>query len=134
LSVPTRSKFTADRRQIILEHLSAGCSRRQAAAAAGVDHQTLSRWIERGRTGSPTGRWNEFYRAVRVAEAGHPTLVALTDRFNSMDAASAWEFLAELREPGFTQLPDPPEPITVEVSFAPFTPPVKEGEPDGYIR
>jgi hypothetical protein len=53
--------------------------------------------------------------------------VALTNRFNSMDAASAWAFLAEHHEPGFTPRPDPPEPITVEVSFAPFTPPVQEG-------
>jgi hypothetical protein len=85
----------------------------------------LSRWLKRGRTGSPGGRWREFFEQVRVAEVGDPTLVALTDQFNAMDAASAWKFLLET-EPGFG-LPDPPEPLKVEVTFAPFTPPNREG-------
>jgi hypothetical protein len=66
--MPTRSKFTADRRHLILELLRAGASRREAARMAGLDHSTLIKWIRRGRKAAPGGRWREFYLDVISAE------------------------------------------------------------------
>jgi DNA invertase Pin-like site-specific DNA recombinase len=77
--VAAQSKFTAERRQIIVEHLAAGFSRRGAARAAQIDHETLSRWLKRGAKGAPDGRWRTFFDAVTLAETpSEPTiLVAL---------------------------------------------------------
>lgn len=70
--MPTPSKFTEARRRLILAALGVGASRRTAAKLAGVDHQTLGRWIERGRHSSPGGRWRNFCEAVLAAEAAQP--------------------------------------------------------------
>jgi transposase-like protein len=113
------SKFTAERRQIIVEHLAAGFSRRGAARAAGIDHETLSRWIKRGEKGAPGGRWAEFHRAVTLAEDKHdpPILVPLKPtRATRAEVEEAWAFL-EAFEPGFARRPDP-EPVPVVVAFS----------------
>ena len=70
--MPTPSKFTEARRRLILAALGCGASRRTASRLAGVDHQTLGRWIERGRDGSPGGRWRDFHDAVLAAESAQP--------------------------------------------------------------
>ena len=70
--MPMPSKFTESRRRVILAALGCGASRRTAAKLASIDHQTLGRWIERGRTSSPGGRWRQFFEDVLAAEAAEP--------------------------------------------------------------
>ena len=57
---------------MILAALACGASRRTASVLAGIDHQTLGRWIERGRTAHPEGRWRQFYDDVLSAETAEP--------------------------------------------------------------
>lgn len=99
--MPTPSKFNAQTRQRILEILAAGGSRRTAAATAGVDHATLSRWLARGRDAAPGSRWREFVQAVEQAEA-HPRVRALTAVYDALpdNPGLAWKFI-ERREPGY---------------------------------
>jgi glutathione S-transferase len=94
--VPTPSKFTAERRRQILEILSAGGSRRAAAARAGIDHATLSRWLVRGRRGAPGGRWHTFANDVIQAET-HPALRALREEYDKLwdSPLAAFRFLDE---------------------------------------
>jgi hypothetical protein len=102
--MPTPSKFTSRTRTRVLQVLAAGGSRREAARAAGISHGTLGRWLERGKTGHPQGRWAEFRRAVEAAES-EQRLVPLTD--DAWTAAEAWSFL--IRSGEFDQPePDPP--------------------------
>lgn len=131
-----RSKFTADRRKAILELLSVGASRRTAAAVAGVDHATLSRWLSRGQDAPEGSRWREFYVAVVQAEA-HPRIRALeTVHRELLDNASlAWRYL-ERREEGYAPQPFvPPVPqgpvviqLTLPEGHRPALPDVVEGE------
>ncbi len=67
--MPRVTKFSAERRQKILEALQIGLSRRTAAALAGIDHGTLTRWIEKGRTAEEGTMWAAFYLQVLEAEA-----------------------------------------------------------------
>jgi hypothetical protein len=128
-NLPTVSKFTASRKSRILQILRAGGSRREAAKAAGIDPVTLSRWIETGRTSpAPNGRWAEFRKAVLEAEGAPPELQVLQDRFEVAMSTpeSAWRFIERL-ERQETRAPAPSGLIVVEVTFAPFAPPIKEG-------
>ena len=62
--------FTVRRRELILEVLRAGASRRAAARAAGVDHSTLIKWIRRGEHAShPESMYRRFQEDVLAAEA-----------------------------------------------------------------
>lgn len=70
--MPTPSKFTEAGRRLIVAALGCGASRRTASRLAGVDHQTLGRWLARGRASSPGGRWRDFHDAVLAAEASQP--------------------------------------------------------------
>lgn len=71
------AKFTVRRRELILELLRAGASRRAAAAAAGVDHSTLIKWIRRGERAHPESQYRRFVGEVLEAEA-NPKIRALT--------------------------------------------------------
>lgn len=133
--MPTRSKFTADRRHAILELLRAGASRRTAASVAGVDHSTLLRWIERGKSGAPGGRFREFFEAVEQAEAD-PRLRALETVYKELpdNPGLAWKFL-ERREPGYApsmpQAPSPPVgPILIQLTLPESPPALLGGEAD----
>lgn len=78
------------------------------------------RWVSRGdRVAGSWSRYATFAEAVHLAEDAHdpPLLVALTNKFNSMDATEAWKFLQQ-NEPGFARRPDP-EPVKVTVTFGP---------------
>jgi transposase len=121
--VPTPSKFTSERRARILEVLSAGDSRRAAAAVAGIDHATLGRWLERGRRGAPGGRWHSFMRDVEEAET-HPALRVIREEYDKASDSpwAAFRYLerhdvwAEDDEP---DPPDGPVVITFELSERP---------------
>jgi hypothetical protein len=110
LSVGRPSKFTAARRELILELLAAGASRRAAAAAAGIGHQTLLRWVTRGEAASEGSRWHNFYLAVEEAEA-RPRLRALSIVYNAIpdDPSLAWKFIERTVE-GFGSIPEGPAP------------------------
>jgi hypothetical protein len=134
--MPTRSKFVAPVRAQILQLLAAGASRRTAAMAAGVDHRTLGRWIERGETAHPEGRWHQFYLDVLEAEAA-PRLRALKIVHDALpdDPGLAWKF-TERQVDGFgppgRQPPAPAiPPMTIDVVFVDARPPdLGESEDD----
>jgi hypothetical protein len=90
--MPAVSKFREPVRARILEVLRAGGSRRQAARVAGIDPRTLRRWIERGATADPLGRWHEFHRDVREAESCEPRPQLLEDESRApfVDLANPW--------------------------------------------
>jgi transposase-like protein len=96
------AKFTGGRREQILELLSAGASRREAARAAGIVPSTLTKWIRRGeRSRYPESGYRRFYLAVLEAEA-HPSIRALKDEQDRMlgDPDLAWRFI-ERRYPDY---------------------------------
>lgn len=123
--MPTPSKFTQARRTRILELLSAGASRRTAAAAVGIDHQTLSRWLARGKSASEGSRWARFLLNVEAAEA-HPRLRVLQAIHDAIpdNPLLAWKFV-ERREPGYAsstavdpgELSDPTGPLVIQLTF-----------------
>ena len=126
--MPNRSKFTTERRARIVERLSAGASRRTAAAAVGIDHVTLLRWLRRGETAHPEGRWAEFLRDVREAEA-RPKMRALASAYRGMadDPDLALRYL-ERSEPGFA-LPEP-EPSDGHTVIQLKLPPSPRSDPE----
>lgn len=107
MGAPT--KFTAERRAKIIEALQVGASQRTAAAIAGIDPATLTRWIQRGESAAPTSSWARFVEKVREAEA-HPKMRALGIIYNAMADRPdlAWKFI-ERREHGFA----PPTPQAI---------------------
>ena len=120
--MPGASKFTAARRATILEMLSTGASRRLAARIAGIDHATLTRWIQRGESAREGSRFAEFAVKVHQAEA-EPQIRALTILFNAMPDRPdlAWKYI-ERRVDGFQrsrQRPsfDATEPTDINVNL-----------------
>ncbi len=67
--MPTRSKFTEQRREAILANLRAGLPLASAAALAGVNRSTLMRWLARGRDAGPTSAFRQFVDACEQAVA-----------------------------------------------------------------
>jgi hypothetical protein len=90
--MPTPSKFTEARRRVVLGALGCGASRRTAAKLAGIDHQTLGRWLERGQRASPEGRWGRFYWAAVAAEAD-PKLRVFPNLDDEPNMSTTWRFL-----------------------------------------
>lgn len=64
-----RSKFTAARRNAIIEALGRGHPLRTAAAMAGVDRSTVYDWLERGEKAGPDSAYRRFYEDVERAQA-----------------------------------------------------------------
>jgi transposase-like protein len=128
--MPTRSKFTADTRDAILQILATGGSRRTAAQVARVSPSQLGRWVQRGATASEDSRWREFHDAVLKAEAS-PRIRALQIIYREMDdnPALAWKFI-ERREPGYSRAPDPTDPIqetgVIHLSLDPYALPKED--------
>ena len=123
--MPTRSKFTSERRGRILEVLAVGGSRRTAAAVAGIDHTTLSRWLERGRRGSPLGRWRAFLRDVEEAEK-NPQLRALTEEYDKAQDSpwAAFRFLDRHDAWAEDEPPLPADPVVIRLELTDKSPPV----------
>ena len=59
----TRTKFTTDRVETILDGLREGCSLREAADTVGVDGSTLHLWIQKSRD-DPSGTYGDFAKSV----------------------------------------------------------------------
>jgi transposase-like protein len=56
----------------VLQALKLGASIRTAARAAGVGHQTLLRWLERGATASDGSTWRTFHDECEEARSVLP--------------------------------------------------------------
>jgi len=112
--MPTPSKFTAARRKVILEAKQVGASGRTAAQVAGISHETLRSWLERGRK-ADEGAYAEFAEAYEVAEA-EPKLRALGVIWRAMPDKPdlAWKFI-ERREQGFAPPQPGPPPAPTQV-------------------
>jgi hypothetical protein len=119
--MPTPSKFTAERRDKIIQALQVGASRRTACHIAGVDESNLRRWLARGLEAAEGTRYRDFYEEVRKAEAS-PSMRALGIIYKEMpdNPMLAWKFI-ERKEPGY----EPPMPMapaampvtTIHLSF-----------------
>lgn len=121
MSTPT--KFTQETREKILQALSVGASQRTAAAIAGIDAATLTRWLQKGREADQETNFGKFYAAVQQAEA-QPRVRALGILYKELpdNPALAWKFI-ERREPGFAPpMPNAPaslQPqVVIQMAFA----------------
>jgi hypothetical protein len=131
--MPTPSKFTSERRGKILEILTAGGSRRAAAARAGIDHATLARWLARGRGGAPGGRWHTFMRDVEQAEA-HPALRVLREEYDKAQDSpwAAFRFLERHNVWAEDDEPDSPDgPVVIRFTLAEENVPALGSDLDG---
>jgi transposase-like protein len=101
------SKFTAERKEIILNALRIGAPLKDAAEWAGIDPSQLTRWIQRGEKAAEGTSWRNFHDEVRVAQA-EPKMKALgiVNREMENKADLAWKFV-ERRVKGYA----PPAPI-----------------------
>jgi transposase-like protein len=122
--VPTPSKFTSERRSKVLEILSAGGSRRAAAARAGVDHATLGRWLSRGRKGAPGGRWHTFMRDVEQAEI-RPALRVLREEYDKLSDSpmAAFRYLESTVWAAEEEPAMPAGPVVIRLSLTEERPP-----------
>jgi hypothetical protein len=139
--VPTPTKFKAEVRQKIIQALSVGASRRTAAAIAGVDHEQIRRWMDKGKNSAEGTAYHEFYIDVISAEAS-PRMRALGVIYKELpdNPGLAWKFV-ERREPGYEapiaaiQQPQA-TPVVVHLSFhdgSALTPSVVESFIEGEI-
>ena len=62
------TKFTPEVIDVILQAIGLGASRADAAWAAGVDYDTLNKWINEGKE-AKSGKFFEFIGKIREAEA-----------------------------------------------------------------
>ena len=63
------SMFTIRRRELILELIRSGTSRRRAAIASGIDPSTLVKWMRRGEQARhPESMYRRFQEDVLAAE------------------------------------------------------------------
>jgi len=101
--------FTVRRRELILELLRAGASRRAAARAAGVHHTTLVKWLRRGEHARhPESQYALFREEVIEAEA-NPAMRALRETYDriSDNPDLAWRYVE--RQPEYVSGGDDPD-------------------------
>jgi hypothetical protein len=82
--MPRPSKYTPETVKKIVDALSAGCTRKTAAAFAGVDESTFCRWLH---------RFADFASSVTLAEASCEVAMVATIRAaapSDWRAASWW--------------------------------------------
>lgn len=107
--MPAHSKFTKPVRDTLLAALRFGSSRSTACAMAGIDTETLRRWLRKGAEAAEggTSAYRRFHDEVLAAEA-HPKVRALGIVYSAMEDKPelAWKFV-ERREHGFA----PPMPV-----------------------
>ncbi|MES2211017.1 MAG: transposase [Chloroflexota bacterium] len=118
-----RSKFTAERRAVIIRALENGSSYRAAAGVAGIDESSLRDWLARGREAGESSSYREFAEQVRQAEAGVASLVAkvIVDAAKDDPKWAAWYL--ERRDSAFSPPATRREitggaPIVVELKLA----------------
>lgn len=89
-----RLRLTGEVQEAILKHLKAGAFKKQAAEAAGVSEDALTKWMQRGAAGEKP--FVAFFEAVRKAQAedavrSHSVITAA--QFRRIDGdwkAAAW--------------------------------------------
>jgi hypothetical protein len=115
--MPARSKFTPAAKKRILDAKRIGASNATAAAWAGIDTDTLRRWLLDGRAAGEGSAKRVFHDEFRQAEV-EPNLKALaviqTEVEENKNPTVAMKFL-ERKEPGFA----PPVPAGVAASQSP---------------
>ena len=120
--MPTPSKFTADRRQALLEAPTFRASERTCAREAGIDHETLRRWLKRGEESQDDGNFRDFFEAWEAATS-HPRVRALRSLYKAVpDDVRAAQWFLERSEEGFEppntrQAPPKIGPVVVALSF-----------------
>jgi hypothetical protein len=120
--MPTPSKFTADRRKLLIEGAELGLSRQSNSIHAGIEDATLRRWLERGRIapeGSAFKRFREEFLAAEVAPRKKALAIVSEAWPDKPDLA--WKFI-ERREPGYAPpMPNAPVhqgPVVIELKLA----------------
>jgi hypothetical protein len=115
--MPTKTKFTAAVKTRILDAKRIGASNATAAAWAGINEDTLRRWLLDGKTSAEGSAKRVFHDEFRQAEV-EPNLKALaviqTEVEENKNPTVAMKFL-ERKEPGFA----PPAPAGVAVPAGP---------------
>lgn len=120
--MPTPSKFTADRRQVIVEARRLGASLRTCARQAGITHTTLERWLEKGETAPEGSRYREFWTQYEAADADaslHYLRIVHESAIDKPDLAMRW---LERREDGYEppstrHAPAVAQPLVVHLTF-----------------
>lgn len=128
--MPARSKFTAERRNIILEALRRGNTRRTAAGLARVDPAQVTRWVKQGEESPPGSKFREFAEEVAHAESvatGEMVEIVRRDATTERNVKSAMWWLerraSEFRSPSaYTQPPQTQAPVVINLAFADGTP------------
>jgi hypothetical protein len=109
---------------VILAALACGASWRTASVLAGIDHQTLGRWIERGRNAHPEGRWRQFHDDVMAAESAElrPALLPIPVGPSGREVRTAERLIFGGKSAPPVPDADIPWPTTVKVRFADWEP------------
>jgi hypothetical protein len=122
------SKFTADRRERILQAKRVGASNRTAARVAGISPSVLADWLKRGETGLAESNYHQFWEEFEEASA-HPRERALGIIYNALPDRPdlAWKYI-ERREDGYAPPIQAPAiaqvgPVNVMLSFIEATRP-----------
>ena len=105
------SKFTADRRALILVSKSFGCSDETAAWNAGIDKGTLSRWLDRAEHAAEGSTWRTFWIEYHQTTAKVRMTAAERALQAAADNPAMAVKVASLLEPAFRpeqQLAPPP--------------------------
>jgi len=107
------SKFTAERRAMVMAAKRFGCSDETAAWHAGLNKSTLSRWLDRAERAAEGSTWHDFWvdycrviANVRMTAAGRALQAAADNPAMAVKVAS-------LLEPAFR--PEPPAPLETQV-------------------
>jgi hypothetical protein len=118
--MPQPSKFTTERKALIVEALRLGVSDATAAMHAGIDRATLSRWLARAEKAAQGGAWHEFWLTTCEAKASARLALARSAFRAAMDdGALAWKMVSRL-EPAFrVEAPEPRLPMTVQLEWHP---------------
>lgn len=124
------SKFTADRRNRILEAKRVGASNRTAARVAGISPSVLQDWLKRGETGPKDSSYAKFLADFEEA-AAHPRERALGIIYNALPDRPdlAWKYV-ERREDGYAPPIAAPAavgagPVNIVLSFTEAATPIR---------
>jgi hypothetical protein len=134
------SKFTADRRERILQAKRVGASNVTASRVAGIDPATLRDWLKRGETGPKDSNYRKFLDDFEEA-AAHPRERALGIIYNALPDRPdlAWKYVERQEEGYAAPIVNAPaiaaQPVNITLSFFEAARPVSEvtvvaAEPD----
>ncbi len=70
------SKLTPEVVNTICQYLARGCTRRDAAYAAGVSYEAFAKWMQQGRKDAEAGRQSKFLQFLHAVERAEAELRA----------------------------------------------------------